>query len=106
MKLLTTTTKNNKISNVYQLENIKELGNVYADNNDTYYFKEYQFTIIRVKNDINGNPIYKFTLAKDFAYITEKLKGLVTKCYISKNYGLIQSYNLESSLVNIFNKLG
>lgn len=105
MKLLTTTTRNNKASNVYEIENLNEVKNIYADSNDTYYYKNYQFTLVRVNNDINGNPLYKITLSKDFEYITAQLKGLVTRTYVSKNYGLIQSYNLQDDLKRIFEKL-
>lgn len=104
-KLLLTTARNGKDSNIYQLDTLKELGNIYVDDNNTYYFKDYQFTIVRVKNDINGNPQYKFTLAKNFEYITEKLKGVATRTYVNKNYAILQSHYLEKTLTTLFEKI-
>lgn len=91
--------------NIYELETIKELQNVYADNEDVYYYKEYTFRVKRVKNNVNGNPLYKIQLSKNFEDATAYLKGLVHRCYPNKKYALIQSYNLSSDLSFIFNKL-
>lgn len=90
---------------IWEVESVKDLDRVYADNNDTYYYNEYQFKIKRVNNDINGNPLYKIQLSKNFEDITSSLKGLVYRCYPSKKYALIQSYNLSNSLENIFSKI-
>lgn len=68
--------------------------------------KEYEytgitFTIQRVKNDINGNPLYKISFENNI--IHKKIKGKIGKTYLSKGYTLFQSYNVSSSLENIFN---
>ena len=59
----------------------------------------------RINNDINGNPLYKFTLSKNFESVNSKLKGSVYRCYISKGYSLIQSYYIAESIEDIINKL-
>lgn len=59
----------------------------------------YKFSITRVKNDINGNPMYKVT------YLDNKCKyakGIMGRTYINKNYTVFQSYNLENSLMHLF----
>ena len=92
--------------NIYELDNIKDLGSIYSDdNNNTFYYKDYQFKVWRVNNDINGNPLYKFYLSKNFENVNSKLKGLVHRCYISKGYSLVQSYNIGESIDTIINKL-
>ena len=58
-----------------------------------------------VNNDINGNPLYKFMLSKNFESVNSELKGLVHRCYISKGYSLIQSYNIAESINTIINKI-
>ena len=61
----------------------------------------------RVKNDIYGNPMYKvIMLDPDNENITYLLKGRahVTRCYSSKGYALVQSYNIEKDLNRILDK--
>ena len=93
--------------NIYELDNVKkDLGSIYSDdNNNTFYYKDYQFKVWRVDNDINGNPLYKFYLSKNFESVNYKLKGLVYRCFVSKGYSLIQSYNIGESIGYIINKL-
>ena len=93
--------------NIYELDNIKkDLGEIYSDDkNNTFYYKDYQFKVWRVNNDINGNPLYKFYLSKNFESVNPELKGLVYRCYISKGYSIIQSYDIGRSIETIINKL-
>ena len=72
--------------NIYKLDDIKkDLGSIYYDDKDnTFYYKDYQFKVWRVNNDINGNPLYKFYLSENLENVNSKLKGLVHRCYISK----------------------
>ena len=93
--------------NIYELDNIKkDLGEIYSDDkNNTFYYKDYQFKVWRVNNDIYGNPLYKFELSKNFESVNYKLKGLVHRCYISKDYSLVQSYDIGRSIDAIINKL-
>ena len=92
--------------NIYELDSIKDLGSIYSDDKDnTFYYKDYQFKVWRVNNDINGNPLYKFYLSKNFENVNYKLKGLVYRCFASKRYSLIQSYNIAESINTIINKL-
>ena len=61
--------------NIYDLDNIKDLGSIYSDDKDNiFYYKNYQFKVWRVNNDINGNPLYKFYLSKNFESVNAKLK--------------------------------
>ena len=88
-----------KMIKVENLKGIKENKEI------IYCYKNYEFTIERVKNDINGNPLYKILLFENAKSINENLKGLVYRCYINKGYSLIQSYDINKSLENIFEKL-
>lgn len=92
--------------NIYEIETLKDLDVIYADSKkDTYYYKDYQFRVWRVNNDINGNPLYRLELSRNYKNITNELKGLVKRVNLQKGYGLIQSYNLESDLNRIFKNL-
>ena len=93
--------------NIYKLDNIKkDLGSIYSDDkNNTFYYKDYQFKVWRINNDINGNPLYKFYLSKNFESVNAELKGSVYRCYISKGYSLLQSYNVGETINTIINKL-
>ena len=85
---------------------VNNLNEVIPNKNTTYFYKNYSIELHRVNNDINGNPLYKIELCKDYIYnINSKLKGLVYRCYNKKGYSLIQSYDINKSLENIFNNL-
>ena len=81
---------------------ITNLNSIIADSKiKEYDFSGIKFTIQRVKNDINGNPLYKISF-KDNT-IQEKLKSKIGKTYLSKGYTVFQSYNLASTIQSIFN---
>ena len=94
-------------SRVWEIETLEDIHDVIYTMNpqDTCYYKNYTFKIERVNNDVYGNPMYKFQLFKDFTSINESLKGLVTRCYKTKGYSLIQSYNISQDIEYIFNKI-
>jgi hypothetical protein len=86
---------------------IKSLTAVTTSENTIYNYSGYSFTVWRVKNDINGNPIYRIVLSKDGENLTSELKGnkSIHRAYIKKGFATIQSYSLSNSLENMFNNL-
>lgn len=84
---------------------VENLKGIKASESILYSYNNYEIMIYRVNNDINGNPLYRIYLSENFESINEKLKGLVYKCYCNKGYSLIQSYDINKSLENIFEKL-
>lgn len=92
-------------SNVYLLESEKDFYFITADNNDTFYYKDYQFKVRYHKCDVYGNPLYKLQISKNFRYITDQLKGKVYKCYLNKNYCLIQSYDISEDAKRLITSL-
>jgi len=74
----------------------------------TTKIKEYQFnnkifTIQRVKNDINGNPVFKIKFNDTESH--KLLKGKIGRTYLNKNYTNFSSYNVADTLESIFNIL-
>ncbi len=92
-------------SNIYQLESEKDFCYITTDNNDTFYYKEYQFKVRYHGYDVYGNPLYKLQISKNFRYITEQLRGKVYRCYVDKNYCLIQSYNVSEDIKRLITNL-
>ena len=88
------------------LDNIKEdLGRVCStDKNNTFYYKDYQFKVWRVKNDINGNPVYRLQLSKDFEDITYKLSQYA-RYYKKNNFVRLQSYDIAKEIEELIEKL-
>lgn len=70
-----------------------------ASNNNDESYQDY--SLRRVKNDIYGNPLYKLTLTKGQFKHSEK----VHRNYSSKDYYLLQSYNIKSDLDRFFLEL-
>ena len=87
---------------IIKINNLKEV----KENKEVIYnYKEYNFELYRVKNDINGNPLYRFTLESNGISKHDCLKGLVYRNYLMSNYALIQSYDINNSLDRIFTTL-
>ncbi|MGL5764569.1 MAG: hypothetical protein ACRCX8_02895 [Sarcina sp.] len=87
--------------------NIKEANfdRVYADNKETIYNVDDRifFTVYRVNNDVNGNPLYKIIIEdKEGNNINHLYKEKAYRTY-SKGYSLLQTYNLSNKLENLFN---
>ena len=100
-KLLYDEKNNSTVWEIESLENLNQLTSLISDN-DICYYKNYTFKLKKVCCNIYGNPMYKFILSKNFENITNELKGLVYRAYISKGYSLIQSYNISDSIKRIF----
>lgn len=80
---------------------LTNLNSVIADSKlKEYEFQGMQFKIERIKNDINGNPLYRIVFY-DFT-LHNKIKGKIGKTYMSKGYTVFQSYNVSDSLKSIF----
>lgn len=77
---------------------------VYANNTETIYNvdDEIFFTVCRVKNDINGNPLYKIVIEnKEGENINHLYRDKAYRTY-KKGYSLLQTYNLSNTLENMF----
>lgn len=82
--------------------NINTLDRITAEENTLYNFNNLLINIYRVKNDINGNPIYKLSiLDPEGDNITNKFKGTLGSYYNKGEYIRLQSYNISNSLQNI-----
>ena len=60
------------------------------------------YTLKRVKNDVNGNPLYRLHLEAGTGF---KHSKKVYRNYPSKGYYLLQSYNIKDSLKRLFDDL-
>lgn len=81
-----------------------EFNNVYADGTKTIYNLNdvVFFTVCRIKNDINGNPIYKIVIENNEGInINNNYKSKAYRTYKS-GYSLIKTYNLSSTLKYLF----
>lgn len=59
------------------------------------------YILRRVKNDVNGNPLYR--LAQTMG--TFKKSNVVRRNYYKKEYYLLQSHNVKESLDKLFKEL-
>ena len=85
-----------------KLNNLEEVYCV-ADNKLVEY-NDVVFSIGSHNNDVYGNPLYVIRVFDlEGNNIIERYKGKLYRTYITKGYGLIQSYNLSNSLERIFN---
>ena len=72
-------------------------------NNDYYTNTLHIVEVKRVKNDIYGNPLYRvFPISFSFKPLTNVYKNYRNAL---KPYYLVQSYNIEQSLQEIFKEL-
>ena len=60
------------------------------------------YTLERVKNDVNGNPLYRLYLEAGTRF---KHSERAYRNYSSKRYYLLQSYDVKSSLKRLFDDL-
>lgn len=71
---------------------------------ESYSYRGKQFDLVRIKNDVNGNPLYRIYLDSESLKKLKKSKG-IGRIYLSKGYVVFQSYNIGTELGNIFNIL-
>ena len=60
------------------------------------------YTLERVKNDVNGNPLYRLYLEAGTRF---KHSERAYRNYSSKRYYLLQSHNIKDSLKRLFDDL-
>lgn len=60
------------------------------------------YTLKRVKNDVNGNPLYRLHLEAGTPF---KHSQRAYRNYSSKGYYLLQSHNIKDSLKRLFDDL-
>ena len=60
------------------------------------------YTLERVKNDVNGNPLYRLYLEAGTRF---KHSERAYRNYSSKRYYLLQSHNIKNSLERLFDDL-
>lgn len=82
-----------------------ELNRRYNHNGTVTYYESketgYTISIERIKNDVNGNPMYKAIFNKE--HMANKTNPHVVRRYLSKGYVLIQSANIEWDVIDIMN---
>ena len=93
------------MKNNNNIVNINKLGQILSDENTLYKFNDLYINVYRVKNDINGNPLYHISFYNKYMEnITEIFKGKIGRYYKNKKYITIQSYNLSNTIRYILNK--
>lgn len=60
------------------------------------------YTLKRVRNDVNGNPLYRLYLEAGTPF---KHSERAYRNYSSKGYYLLQSHNIKNSLERLFDDL-
>ena len=60
------------------------------------------YTLKRVRNDVNGNPLYRLYLEAGTPF---KHSERAYRNYSSKRYYLLQSHNIKNSLKRLFDDL-
>lgn len=90
-----------------KIRTIESLQEVYTGREvECYHYGEnFVFHVGRVNNDVNGNPLYKLSVWYDYEPVTQHLKGHVYRCYASKGYALVQTYDLHRTLNSLLNEV-
>lgn len=86
---------------VYVMESLNDFDCISVNYHDSWYhYNDIIVKVKRVNNDMFGNPLYHVTLSKDFENMTYRMKGCpsVYRCYSSKGYCTVQSYNIQDSI--------
>lgn len=81
---------------------ITNLDSIVSAENTLYLYKGLEINVYRVKNDINGNPLYRISIFKDGENITENYRGRLGR-WNKKKFITIQSYNLSNSIEHMLN---
>lgn len=90
---------------IKRLSDLKELWKVDKNNTEIYVYENYDFTVKRVNNSLNGNKVFKLVLNRDNENITSELKGYAYRAYVKKGYALMYQYGLYNALKHFFKNL-
>lgn len=63
----------------------------------------YSMRVELTKNDINGNPMYKFIFKRED--MADKTNPHIIRRYLSKGYVLVQSFDLEGDIIDMMNHI-
>ncbi len=90
-----------KIENM-NIINIESLDSILSSENTLYKYNDLYINIYRVKNDINGNPMYHASIYDNNKNnISENYKREFVRYYKKGQYLSFQSYNISNKLKNI-----
>ena len=85
--------------------NVNSLDSILPAENTLYKFNDIYINVYRVKNDINGNPLYHIGFYNaNMENITENYKGKIGRYYSKKEYITVQSYNISNTIEYILDK--
>lgn len=83
---------------------ITKLDSILCAENTLYKYEGININVYRVKNDVNGNPMYRLTIFdSELNNITHEYKGVDGRYYSKKGFISLQSYNLSNSIEYILN---
>ena len=92
---------NTNTDTIFVMESLDDFNNIRVGSQDTYYhYNDLIVKVRRVNNDMFGNPLYHVTLSKDYENMTYRMRGCsaVYRCYGSRGYCTVQSYNIQDSI--------
>jgi hypothetical protein len=91
--------------NTMNIVNVNSLDSMLSAENTLYKFNDMYINVYRVKNDINGNPLYHISFYNEREEnITKNYRGKIGRYYSKKGYITAQSYNISNTIEYILNK--